>query len=96
MEELCDEITSIIPEKISQRYSPWDTSITNGHWETFDFDTGKVNNSGFFSFTMSADECPPNLDEYLNQFLEVPDVQALIRKFGEMSGVSWRTSINLS
>jgi len=96
MKRLTSSITAQLPEEIYGRYCPWDTSISNGHWETFDYETVKRDGHGRFSIAMSADECPRDLGRYLEHFTSCPEIQNLIRTLSALSGKSWTTSINLT
>ena len=96
MKRLTNSITEQIPEEICGCYCPWDTSIRNGHWETFDYDTGKRDGHGRFSITMSAGECPPSLGRYLEHFTNCPEIKDFDRALSDLSGKSWSTSINLT
>jgi len=96
MKRLSSSITARIPEEIFGRYCPWDSSINNGHWEAFNYDTGKRDGHGRFSLVMSADECPPDLGRYLEHFTSCPEIQNFIRTLSTLTGKSWTTSINLT
>lgn len=96
MKRLTQSITDQIPEEIYGRFCPWDTSISNGHWETFEYETGKRNGYGRFLLAMSADECPPDLEEYLDHFSRCPEIRELLGFLSDSSGEGWTTSINLT
>ena len=96
MSSLLDEVKSSIPEPLSGGLTPWDTSICNGHWAIFSYEDGTLVDSGSFSFTMSGNGCPTDMDEYLTRFLNVPGIQQFRTKLENLSHQSWTTLINLT
>lgn len=96
MKGLMAEVTASLPASLFRDYAPWDTSISNGHWDIYSSDDGTRIDGGACAFTMSASGCPSDLALYLEQFQALEGIKQLQRRLEAHSNQSWKPVINLS
>ena len=96
MKTLMADVTASIPASLCRDYAPWDTSISNGHWDVLSCDTGALTDGGACAFTMSANGCPSDLTLYLERFLAVHGAKRLQNRLEALSNQSWTALISLA
>jgi hypothetical protein len=77
MKALAEQVETAIPESLSDRYVPWDFSVSNGRWSTVSYEEGRISASGCFAICLSGHGCPRDLDRYLREFLALDGVRQL-------------------
>jgi hypothetical protein len=77
IERLTAEVIAELPQSLYLDFSPWDTSIYDGHWEVHSYGDDTLTDGGAFSFNMSANGCPSDRKLYLERFLAVEAVKRL-------------------
>jgi len=90
------ELEACLPDSLSGGFTPWDTSISNGHWAIWSYDDGILTDYGVCAFTMSANGCPTDLALYLERFLAVDGIKQLKHKLESLSNQPWTVVINLT
>jgi hypothetical protein len=96
MKGLMAEVIASLPESLCRDFAPWDTSISNGHWNIYSYDEGTPIDGGACAFTMSASGCPSDLNLYLEQFRALEGVKQLQRRLEDESHQSWTALISLT
>lgn len=96
MKSLAKEIDEAIPQSLSDRYVPWDTSISNGRWSTVSYDEGVITAAGCFAVCLSGHGCPMNLERYLELLNAVSGFRELRSKLESITGQRIQVRIELS
>lgn len=96
MKQLTAEVLAELPQSLYLDFSPWDTSIDDGHWAIYSYEDGTLTDGGAFSFNMSANGCPSDRKLYLERFLAVETVKRFQRQLEALSNQSWTAVIDLT